>query len=116
MRNDSLAIDALKTHLLFLATEEIKPRDVGFGICYEINYCFTYKIDDVCFYTWTDSIDKCMKAWPLHSGDPLYPIAFDGERGVWLYENTKDLWGDDEYGDLRRSLCFWLYENLEDYL
>ena len=116
MNKDKPVIDALKTHLLFLATGEIKPRDVGSGLCYEINFCFTYKIDGVYFDIRSRFIDKCIKAWPLHSGDPLYPIAFGGERGVWLYENTDDLWGEDEYGDLRRSLCFWLYENLEDYL
>ena len=52
---------------------------------------------------------RLYKQWPGYSGNERYPVPHgSGPREGFLYR--KNLWADDEYGNMRRSLLAYLIE------
>lgn len=112
-------------HLKGLADGTIEPLDTESGLCSELYY-FIEEYLGLSKPRWFDF--KCghlrdtFKKWPKSSGSTAYPVPnpdcvvgeYFVDQAEDIYEERVNLWADDEYGNLRRELCTFVADELQE--
>ena len=105
------------TRLRELAMKEDSPLDCDRGICFEVgeaavdNRGRSIAVHALAY--------QAMRRWPKRSKAVDYPVpaAADRDEGAATQRYAEgDLWGDHKYGDLRRELCLFVGDYLEQVL
>ena len=85
------------------------------GICDRL-YVFGYELG----VDYSDDIVSAFaQDWEKYSGNDAFPVPDPravGPGACGLFYDTVYLWGDTEYGDLRRELCASLADSLEEHM
>lgn len=109
-----------------LADGSIKPFNVDYGICYQIDEVYENYMTDELISKWDGLINlyDIYGSWDKFSGRHCYPVPApeceDGVEGVTCPEamydyysyNDLNMWEGD-YGDLRKDLCRHIAKEIE---
>lgn len=92
-----------------------KGMDTQVGICLNINQRFgASPLNCAEFLAIPRIYKRLMDSWPKHSGHRIYPVpGVNGMSAIDTYHHYHNLWGNDEYGMLRKELLAHMISELE---